>query len=232
MTDARSGTNDIWEALYTQRAIRRWKDEPVPEELIWRVIEAGTKAPSGSNLQPWRFIVIQEAETRAALAAELRKGLENPGLQQMIENAIKSGTRGDRLMMTGAQSLFENLAQAPVFIVPCLYQVQSPTPDASTLLAGSSIYQAVQNILLAARALGLGTVMTTFQGAVDGVLRERCGIPAEATPAAIIPMGFPRRELRSDEPQARRRGHQLGALGRHEAARLRRSRRLRQGAEG
>ncbi len=189
MADARSGTNDIWEALYTQRAIRRWKDEPVPEDLIWRVIEAGTKAPSGSNLQPWRFVVIQEEETRAAIAAELRRGLENPGLQQMIENAIKSGTRGERLMMTGAQGLFENLAQAPVFIVPCLYQVQSPAPEG--LLAGSSIYQAVQNIMLAARALGLGTVMTTFQGAVDGVLRERCGIPEEATPAAIIPMGFP-----------------------------------------
>lgn len=191
MTDARSGTNDLWEAIYTQRAIRRWRDDPVPDALIWKVIEAGTKAPSGSNLQPWRFVVIRDAETREAIAAELRKGLENPGLRQMIENAMKSGPRGERLMMAGAKGLFENLAQAPVLIVPCLFGLQSPTQDPATLLAGSSIYQAVQNMLLAARGLGLGTVMTTFQGAVDGVLRERCGIPEEATPAAIIPMGFP-----------------------------------------
>ncbi len=191
MPDARSGTDDLWEAIYTQRAIRRWKDEPVPEDLIWKVIEAGTKAPSGSNLQPWRFVVIQDQGTRDAISAQLRKGLENPGLKQMIENAQKSGNKGERLMMTGAMGLFENLAQAPVFIVPCLYQISSPSQDASTLLAGSSIYQAVQNMLLAARALGLGTVMTTFQGAVDDVLREHCQIPAEATPVALIPMGFP-----------------------------------------
>ncbi len=191
MADAKSGTNDVWEAIYTQRAIRRWTDQEVPDELIWKVIEAGTKAPSGSNTQPWRFLVIKDQETRDAISAQLRKGLENPGLQSMIDNAIKSGTKGERLMMTGARGLFENLASAPVFIVPCLYQVSSPTQDPTTLLAGSSIYQAVQNIMLAARALGLGTVMTTFQGAVDGVLRERCEIPDEAVPAAIIPMGFP-----------------------------------------
>ena len=74
MTDARSGTNDLWEAIYTQRAIRRWRDEPVPDALIWKVIEAGTKAPSGSNLQPWRFVVVRDADTREAIAAELRKG--------------------------------------------------------------------------------------------------------------------------------------------------------------
>ena len=191
MADMKSGTNDVWEAIYTQRAIRRWKSDPVPDDLIWKVIEAGTKAPSGSNTQPWRFVVITDQETRDAISAQLSKGLENPGLQAMIDNAIKSGSKGERLMMTGARGLFENLAQAPVFIVPCLYQVTSPTQDPTTLLAGSSIYQAVQNMLLAARALGLGTVMTTFQGAVDDVLRERCGIPAEATPVAIIPMGFP-----------------------------------------
>ena len=191
MADMKSGTNDVWETIYTQRAIRRWTDQPVPDELIWKVIEAGTKAPSGSNLQPWRFIVIKDQETRDAISAQLRQGLENPGLQAMIDNAIKSGTKGERLMMTGARGLFENLASAPVFIVPCIYQISSPTQDPQSLLAGSSIYQAVQNMLLAARALGLGTVMTTFQGAVDGVLRERCGIPDDAVPAAIIPMGFP-----------------------------------------
>ena len=220
MADARSGTNDIWEAIYTQRAIRRWKDEPVPDDLIWKVIEAGTKAPSGSNLQPWRFVVIKDQETRDAISAQLRKGLENPGLQSMIDNAIKSGTKGQRLMMTGARGLFENLAQAPVFIVPCIYQVSSPTTDPSTLLAGSSIYQAVQNIMLAARALGLGTVMTHLPG---GSRRHPAGAlrhPRQRDAGGHHPDGVPRRELRSDQPQAGGRSDQLGPLGRHAGARL------------
>ena len=189
MADTQTGTDDIWEVMYTQRAIRRWKADPVPEDLIWRVIEAGTKAPSGSNLQPWRFVIIQNQETRQAIAAQLSKGLQNERLRTMLEEGTKSVDKTQRLMLTGARSLFENLAQAPVLIVPCLYQVTSPATEG--LLAGSSIYQAVQNIMLAARALGLGTVMTTFQGAVDPVLREQCKIPREATPVAIIPMGFP-----------------------------------------
>ena len=183
-------TNDIWEAIYSQRAIRHWKSDPVPEEMIWQVIEAATKAPSGTNLQPWRFVVIQDPATREAIAAKLRSGYEaNEGLQQMVKGGAASQNKTERLMMTGVNSIFTNLAQAPVFIVPCLYKPVSPASEG--LLAGSSIYQAVQNMLLAARALGLGTVMTTFQGAIDEELRTLCKIPADATPAALIPMGFP-----------------------------------------
>ena len=64
-------TSDIWETLYTQRAIRAWKTDPVPEELIWKVIEAGTKAPSGTNTQPWGFVVIQDDAIRQAISDQL-----------------------------------------------------------------------------------------------------------------------------------------------------------------
>ncbi|MCH2656284.1 MAG: nitroreductase family protein [Dehalococcoidia bacterium] len=183
-------TSDIWETLYTQRAIRAWKTDPVPEELIWKVIEAGTKAPSGTNTQPWGFVVIQDDAIRQAISDQLHEGLKgNEGLQQMLEQRSQSADKTTRLMLKGAQRLFTNLASAPVFIIPCLYQVSSPAPEG--LLSGSSIYGAVQNMLLAARALGLGTVMTTFQMAAEQILREQCNLPDDATPVALIPMGYP-----------------------------------------
>ena len=183
-------TSDIWETLYTQRAIRAWKTDPVPEELIWKVIEAGTKAPSGTNTQPWGFVVIQDDAIRQAISDQLHEGLKGiEGLQQMLEQGSQSADKTSRLMLKGAQRLFTNLASAPVFIIPCLYQVSSPAPEG--LLSGSSIYGAVQNMLLAARALGLGTVMTTFQMAAEQILRERCNLPDDATPVALIPMGYP-----------------------------------------
>ena len=183
-------TSDIWETLYTQRAIRAWKTDPVPEELIWKVIEAGTKAPSGTNTQPWGFVVIQDDAIRQAISDQLHEGLKgNEGLQQMLEQGSQSADKTTRLMLKGAQRLFTNLASAPVFIIPCLYQVSSPAPEG--LLSGSSIYGAVQNMLLAARALGLGTVMTTFQLAAEQILREQCNLPDDATPVALIPMGYP-----------------------------------------
>jgi nitroreductase len=190
MTDPAGPTNDLWEALYSQRAIRYFKPDPVPEADIRRVIEAGTRAPSGSNLQPWGFLVVRGQAMRARIAGALRERfLGNAQMRGYIESGRQSGDRGTRLMMSGVVNIVERLDSAPVFIIPCLVNPQSPAPDG--LLAGSSIYGAVQNMMLAARGLGLGTVMTTFQQGILGELREWLAIPAEAAPVALIPMGYP-----------------------------------------
>ena len=94
-------------------------------------------------------------------------------------------------MYAGAAQMFEHLENAPVFIVPCLFEVTSPATDATTLLAGSSIYGAVQNLQLAARGLGLGTVLTTAHAGVEPMLRAELGIPDNAQPVALIPLGYP-----------------------------------------
>jgi nitroreductase len=192
MPGTREETSDLWNAIYTQRAIRRWEKRPVPRELLWRVLEAATKAPSGSNLQPWRFIVVEDAERRAAIADLLQPKTEQAKANwDRITATTRDAERGVRLMLTGARGLVEDLDQAPVFIIPCLYKVTSPTTDMKDLLAGSSIYMAVQNLLLAARGLGLGTVFTTFQRGIDAGLRPLLGIPDDAMPAALIPLGYP-----------------------------------------
>ena len=184
---SREGTDSLFDAIYTQRAIRRWKPDPVPQDLLKRVLEAATKAPSGSNTQPWRWLVVQDESKRKAIATALSEFLaSNEGMRSYFESGVKSPEKSTRLMLTGALQLAEDLAKAPVLIIPCLY---GTTVD--RISTGSSIFPAVQNLLLAARGLGLGTVLTTFQARIEDVVREQLGIPEDALPVALIPLGYP-----------------------------------------
>ena len=183
--------NDIWEVMFTQRAIRYWVEEPVSRELIERVIEAASKAPSGSNHQPWMFVVADRDPVKTRLAEALRDYYEEGPLKTLVESSQKTEDSSQRLMMSGAENFFTNLRTAPAIIIPCLYKLTSPTSEMNTLVAGSSIYLAVQNMLLAARALGLGTLMTTSHSLIEEVIRDVCKIPDDAQPAALIPIGFP-----------------------------------------
>lgn len=181
------GTESLFEAMATQRAIRRFRPDPVPEELLWRVLEAATRAPSGSNSQPWAFVVVRDEAQRRAISEALAHHLEeNEGLRTYFERGAESEDRSQRLMLGGALELARDLASAPALIIPCLYPSRS-----DSLAAGSSIYPAVQNLLLAARGVGLGTVLTTFQSGIDKELREMLGLPDDARPVALIPIGFP-----------------------------------------
>ena len=182
-----AATNDIYEAMQTQRAVRRWTAEPVPDDVIERVIRAATWAPSGSNLQPWGFVVIRDAERRELIAEAIRESFKQFGGRLPDPETIEDPTQ--RRMIRGAVQLFGDFAAAPVLIIPCLVAAQSPAPTG--LLAGSSIYPSIQNLMLAARAEGLGTVLTTPQDGIMETLRSELDIPEEALPVAIIPMGWP-----------------------------------------
>jgi nitroreductase len=186
----REPTNDLWEALYTQRAIRYFRPDPVPQDVIFKCIEAATRAPSGSNLQPWGWVVVRDDAMRARIAGRLRElFLGNEQMRTYVESGRASGDRSRRLMMGGVSNIVERLDSAPVFIIPCLHNAASPAPQG--LLAGSSIYQAVQNLMLAARGLGLGTVMTTFQAGMSKDLAAWLKLPEDAISCALIPMGYP-----------------------------------------
>jgi len=191
-TSGREPTDDLWQAMFTQRAIRYWEDRPVPRELLERVIQAASKAPSGSNSQPWVFVVVDDDGQRASVGEALKRVYDAAEpLKHMIAEGQKTGDKTQRLMLKGAQNFFTSLSGAPAIIVPCLYKLSSPTPDPGSLEAGSSIYMAVQNLMLSARALGLGTVMTTAQTLIDQPLRQALDIPGEAYPVALIPIGYP-----------------------------------------
>jgi nitroreductase len=196
---------DLFEAMYTARAIRRFKPDPVPDEVITKVLEAAIRAPSGSNEQSWEFIVVKDAEQRKKIGAVYRKG--GNILMALYANRTKpphmSQETYDKLMAS-AMYLLDHMADAPVLLLACLKQTppagpppQFP-PDAAAGLknmarmGGSSIYPAVQNIILACRAFGLGTVLTTIHMFYEDEVKAILGLPPEVQTYALMPIGYPR----------------------------------------
>ena len=196
---------DLFEAIYTARAIRRFKPDPVPDEVITKVLDAAIRAPSGSNEQSWEFIVVKDAEQRKKIGAVYRKG--GNILMALYANRTKpphmSQETYDKLMAS-AMYLLDHMADAPVLLLACLKQTplagpppQFP-PDAAAGLknmarmGGSSIYPAVQNIILACRAFGLGTVLTTIHMFYEDDVKAILGLPPEVQTYALMPIGYPR----------------------------------------
>ena len=169
----------LFEALHTQRAIRYFKPDPVPREAIEKILEAASKAPSGTNRQMWHFIVVQDAELRAKLSDIYRRAGRNalPGLQWLQEVNPR--------ILRSATHLVEHMDDAPVLLLACIEHGGS-----TNLTTGSSIYPAVQNILLAARGLGLGSVLTTFHKQYEQEVHEILSIPDNVETAALLPIGY------------------------------------------
>ena len=188
MSEAEIG---LFEALYTQKAIRRLKSDPVPDGLIDKMIEAATKAPSGGNLQPWAFIIIKDQETKDRIGVWYRDAWDNTygKLPQEARTATESFARVYR----SAEHLAFHLAEAPVFIMVC---ARSKPPGLSGGVGSAShygsIYPAVQNLLLAARGLGLGATLTTLHKIHEDEVKELLGMPVEAETIALVPIGYPK----------------------------------------
>jgi F420 biosynthesis protein FbiB-like protein len=180
---------EFFEVLHTQRSIRKFKPDPVPDEAIWKMIDAAIRAPSGGNTQPWAWLIIRDPAKKKALADAVREGLGD--LDKALEAAEQLPTESQRRMRRASVTFRSDVASAPVLIIPCLVNPTSPSRDRTSIWAGSSIYGAVQNMMLAARAQGLGTLMTTFNIASEDLIRKEYGLPDEALPVAVIPVGWP-----------------------------------------
>ncbi len=168
---------DLFDAIDTQRGIRYFRPDPVPDELITRLLQAAIKAPSGGVRQGWSFIVIRDQETRRKIGDLYRTGTKFVITPDM--------TAQQRRVYGAAQYLEDHMEDVPVFILACIQA------DLGTTTWGSSIYPAVQNILLAARGLGLGSVMTTRQMRFEEEIKQLLGIPEDVVTAALLPIGFP-----------------------------------------
>jgi F420 biosynthesis protein FbiB-like protein len=179
---------DFFEVVHTQRSIRQFKPDPVPDEAIWQILDAAIRAPSGSNTQPWGFLVARDLAKREAIARAVRERMGDPAQGRAEAQQMEPARRRMRLASIAFR---ENVTSAPVLIIPCLVAPTSPSSDVNSLWAGSSIYAAVQNLMLAARALGLGTVLTTFNIRIEDVIRGEFGLPQDAKPVAVIPVGYP-----------------------------------------
>ncbi len=180
----------LFEAIHTQRAIRRFTDDPVSDEVIQRILEATVRAPSGRNTQPWRFIVIRDADTKQKIGDYYRLACEAAGIgQEPIPGLSKK-------VNDSVTHLAFHMGDTPVLILACYEYLNEDAVGTSSILTGSSMYPAVQNLLLAARALGLGTALTTVHSMFESEIKDLLGIPANVQTAALIPLGYPSPEER------------------------------------
>jgi len=181
----------LLEGICSTRAIRRYSDEPVSEQDLRDILFGATRAPRGSNRQPFRFLVLTDsprARQAKALIGEAARALwaekfERDGYAQ----GSGSDTQSPKARMARTMDQYvQGFEKAPVLILPCLVRYREPTPA-----EGGSIYPAVQNLLLAARAVGYGGVITGFHHAVDAALKALLSIPEEVFIAATVTLGKP-----------------------------------------
>ncbi|AEV74938.1 nitroreductase [Mycolicibacterium rhodesiae NBB3] len=190
MTQHESLTMSLEEAMRTQRAIRRIKPDPVDDALLLHILELAMKAPTGSNAQNWEFIVVKDREVVAKLGRLNRTAINLGG--EMYKRML--GNRMDEKMLRNEKAVrwqAEHFDEIPVVIVACLKGVVPPWPPVAVTSAYGSIYPAVQNLLLAARAAGLGAALITIPLWSKLLARRVLGLPWNVTPCAVIPMGWP-----------------------------------------
>jgi nitroreductase len=184
-------TVGLLEGLTTTRTIRRYRDEPVPPEVLRAILFAATRAPSGSNRQPFRFLVLTDGPMAQAAKSLIGEGARRTwgGKRQVDRYDAGSGTVEDspkaRIART-MQQFVDEFERVPVLILPCLVRYREPTPS-----EGASVYPACQNLLLAARALGYGGAFTGWNFVVDRELRQLLDIPDGTFIGGTITIGKP-----------------------------------------
>ncbi len=175
---------DLAEVMAGQRACRWFTDQPVPDEDIARLLELATHAPSAENTQPWVFVVVRDDHVRAAIA-EVTRRLWRDGARAHAEGGLDAGLFAD---VDGA--IEAGFGGAPVLIV-----VAADSSLVPRRAMGASVYPAVQNLLLAANAMGYGSALTTLPTIAPDELRTAIDMPAHLEPVAVVPLGRPRRSL-------------------------------------
>jgi len=180
---------EFFDVVTTQRAMRRLKQDPIPEAALRQIMDAAICAPSGGNRQGWRFVVVRDPAKRARLGELYREGFSELAKLPYYAGAMKEPPGSPtRKMVDSAAHLAEHMGEAPVIIVPCIALEPGVKP---TIITGSSIYPAVQNIMLAARALGIGSCLTTVHRYREAQVKELLGVPADVETVALIPLGYP-----------------------------------------
>ncbi|MFT4570817.1 MAG: nitroreductase [Hyphomicrobiaceae bacterium] len=220
MSERPKSDETIFDVLYSCRAMRRYKPDPVPEEMLLQLVDAALQGPSGSNAQNWTFVIVRDADQKRKIA-----DLWQTTWDFYMETLARADARpGENLearerMLRAGTFMVERLSEAPAIIFAGVKRdeqmakvLSSPSTVASlikhfgfkgfvrtavsgtrigSLAEGSTAYPCVQNLLLAARALGLGAVLATPQFFVPGEFEKILGLPPKVTLAAAIPVGWP-----------------------------------------
>jgi nitroreductase len=178
---------DIFDILHSTRAMRRLKPDPVPDALIAKILRAGAAAANGGNTQRWRFLVIKDPAIKQAVQVWYKKAFDEVVGPRYAASAPPPGVTAERYHRQHAavEYLTEHFHEAPVWIVACLDEAKP------SRWSGASVYPAVQNMLLAARALGLGATLTTRHLLYEKESEAALGLSPGVHSYAIIPVGYP-----------------------------------------
>ena len=181
------------EAMRTQRAIRRLKTDPVDDALVLRLLDLAIRAPSGSNAQNWQFVVVRDPAVTGKL------GRLNRMAWNLYGGLGRRLARGDDKMLRIIDAVewqADHFEEIPVIVVACLRGQRLPFPLPMPAMASTSyygsIYPAVQNLLLAARSVGLGAALITLPLWSHFLARRALGLPWNVSPCAVVPLGWPR----------------------------------------
>lgn len=191
MTVDRDQIPDLLTGLATTRAIRRFAPDPIPDEDLSTILWHATRAPSGTNRQPSRFLVLRDGERASAAKAMLARGFREGWAAKATDAGYGAGSALDPTSPKGRQRaamqhIVDHFEDVPVVVLACLVRYREPNP-----YEGGSVYPACQNLLLAARALGYGGVLTGWHAPVEAELRELLSIPDGVAISATIPLGRP-----------------------------------------
>lgn len=181
------------EAMMTQRAVRRVLPDPVDDAVVLKCIELALRAPTGSNGQNWEFIVVKDQAVKDQLGKRYRQAWS---LYGGIGRRLTAGDESMQKILRAVQWQVDHFSEIPVVVVPCLRGGMRlpylPSPFVGESSFFGSIYPSVQNLLLAARAMGLGASLITLPLWSVTSARRTLGLPLTVTPVCVVPMGWPR----------------------------------------
>ncbi len=187
----------LYEAMSTLRAVRRLRPDPIPEDVLQRILQAAAWAPSGGNVQPWRIVVVRDPEIRRGIGE-----LYRPQWATYGENArrglegMKAEARARReRMLDACDHLGEHMGEAPVLLVFCFNPNHMAITDADlgrpSVVGGGSVYPALQNAMLACVSEGIGCTLTTLLCYEEESMKALLGIPEDWYTCAVMPIGYP-----------------------------------------
>jgi len=190
MTGSETLNMPLEEAMRTQRAIRRLKPDPVDDGLVLHLIELALKAPTGSNAQNWEFVVVKDPAVKARIGGLNRRAWSVYGaIGRRMAN--RAGDQAMLRIIDAVEWQASHFAEIPVLVVACLRGFTPPWPPVAAASMYGSIFPSVQNLLLAARAAGLGAALITLPLWSRFLARRALGLPWNVAPCAVVPLGWP-----------------------------------------
>lgn len=180
---------NVLEAMETCTAMRYFKDEPVPRDVLEKLVYAATRASNPGNSQGWAFLVIDDPAIKEPVGDKVLQGMA-----PFFANRPAGRDGVEERMLVGAEHLASNFAKVPAWIV-CMGRKVYPPHDPQDSFMHSTVYPAAQNLIVAARSLGLGTCFTTFPGQAEPQIRALCNVPEDLHLFVYVAVGYPERQF-------------------------------------